>query len=137
MRRPRAGLPPRNNHLRKGCEVTEEKRSQPVVALLHSDNNPATNESSIVQQHRQDLPKLPIRRTHNRSMAATLRLWHTRNRDLLERVAAGLRHLDSPTGCKSTEPIRGRAHAIHVMADHAKHGCPRFRLAAQYIEASQ
>ncbi|OBA51919.1 hypothetical protein A5780_28300 [Nocardia sp. 852002-20019_SCH5090214] len=86
---------------------------------------------------RQELPKLPIRRTHNRSMAATLRLWHTRNRDLLERVATGLRHLDSPAGCKNTEPIRGRAHAIHVMADHAKHDCPRFRLAAQYIEASQ
>ncbi|MGQ4600380.1 hypothetical protein [Nocardia sp. R6R-6] len=85
---------------------------------------------------RQELPKLPTRRTHNQSMAATLRLWHTRNRDLLERVA-GLRHLDSPAGCKSTEPIRGRAHAIHVMADHTKHGCPRFRLAAQYIEASQ
>ncbi|PPJ31746.1 hypothetical protein C5E45_23080 [Nocardia nova] len=86
---------------------------------------------------RQELPKLPIRRTHNRSMAATLRLWHTRNRDLLERVAAGLRHLDSPANCKNTEPIHGRAHAIHVMADHAKHDCPRFRLAAQYIEAAQ
>lgn len=85
---------------------------------------------------RQELPKLP-RRTHNRSMAATLRLWHTRNRDLLERVAAGLRHLDSPAGCKNTELIRGRAHAIHVMADHAQHDCPRFRLAAQYVEASQ
>lgn len=111
-------------------------RSQRVVALLHCDNNPATNESSMVEQHCHDLPKLP-RRTHNRSMAATLRLWHTRNRDLLERVAAGLRHLDSPASCKSTEPIRGRAHAIHVMADHAKHGCPRFQVAAQYIEASQ
>ncbi len=86
---------------------------------------------------RQELPKLPIRRAHNRSMAATLRLWNTRNRDLLERVAAGLRHLDSPVGCKSIDPIRGRAHAIHVMADHAKHDCPRFRLAAQYIEAAQ
>ncbi len=85
---------------------------------------------------RQDRPKLP-RRTHNRSMAATLRLWHTRNRDLLERVAAGLRHLDPPAACRNTEPIRGRAHAINVMADHAKHGCPRFRLAAQYIEATQ
>ncbi|PPJ30653.1 hypothetical protein [Nocardia nova] len=91
----------------------------------------------MVQQQRQELPKLPIRRTHNRSMAATLRLWHTRNRDILERAASGLRHLDSPPSCKSTEPIRGRAHAIHVMADHAKHDCPRFRLAAQYIEASQ
>lgn len=117
--------------------MTEEKRSHGVVALLHSDNNPAANESSMVQQQRQELPKLPIRRTHNRPMAATLRLWHTRNRHLLVRVATALRHLDSPAGCKNTEPIRGRAHAIHVMADHAKHDCPRFRLAAQYIEASQ
>lgn len=86
---------------------------------------------------RQELPKLPTRRTHNQSMAATIRLWHTRNRDLLERVAAGLRHLDYPAACKSTDPIRGRAHAIHVMADHAGHRCPRFRLAAQYIEVPQ
>lgn len=116
--------------------MVEEKRSHQVVALLNRDNNPAGDESSTVQQHRHDLPILP-KRTHNRSMAATLRLWHTRNRDLLERAAAGLRHLDSPAGCKNTEPIRGRAHAIHAMADHAKHDCPRFRLAAQYIEASQ
>jgi hypothetical protein len=25
----------------------------------------------------------------------------------------------------------------HLMADHANHDCPRFRLAAQYIEAQQ
>jgi hypothetical protein len=24
-----------------------------------------------------------------------------------------------------------------LMADHAKHGCPRFQLAARYIEAQQ
>ncbi|WP_040841470.1 hypothetical protein [Nocardia brevicatena] len=86
---------------------------------------------------RQELPELPTRRTHNQSMAATIRLWHTRNRDLLERVAAGLHHLDHPAACKSTDAIRGRAHAIHLMADHAQHSCPRFRLAAQYIEDHQ
>ncbi|NKY60522.1 hypothetical protein [Nocardia flavorosea] len=85
---------------------------------------------------RQERPKLPTRRTHNQSMAATIRLWHTRNLDLLERVAAGLRHLDN-AACNSTDPIRGRAHAIHLMADHTKHDCARFRLAAQYIEAQQ
>ena len=85
----------------------------------------------------QELLKLPTRRTHNQSMAATLRLWHTRNRDLLERVAAGLRRLDPPPACKSTTPIHGRAHAIHLMADHAAHSCPRFRLAARYIEDHQ
>ena len=86
---------------------------------------------------RQELPELPTRRAHNQSMASTIRLWHTRNRDLLERVAAGLRHLDHPATCKSTDPIRGRAHAIHLMADHTTHNCPRFRLAAQYIEDHQ
>lgn len=85
----------------------------------------------------QELPKLPIRCAHNQSMAATLRLWHTRNLDLLERVAASLRHIDHPAACKSTGPIRGRVHAIHLMADHSKHNCLRFRLAAQYIEAQQ
>ncbi|MFI2559277.1 hypothetical protein [Nocardia farcinica] len=66
-----------------------------------------------------------------------IRLWHTRDRDLLERVAAGLRHLNCPVACDCTEPVRGRAHAIHLMADHAGHDCPRFRLAAQYIEDRQ
>ncbi|WP_063128462.1 hypothetical protein [Nocardia fusca] len=84
----------------------------------------------------QKRPKLPTRGTHNQSMAATLRLWHTRNRDLLERVAAGLRHLDHPAACKEHRP-HPRAHAIHLMTDHTKHNCPRFRLAAQYIEAQQ
>lgn len=100
--------------------------------------DPTPADTAPVDDHmRRKLPKLPTRRTHNQSMAATLRLWHTRNRDLLERVAAGLRHLDYPAACKSTDPIRGRAHAIHVMADHAQHSCPRFRLAAQYIEVPQ
>ncbi|WP_280419042.1 hypothetical protein [Nocardia carnea] len=100
--------------------------------------DPIPSGTAPVDDHlRQELPKLPTRRAHNQSMAATLRLWHTRNRDLLERVAAGLRHLDHPAACKSTDPIRGRAHAIHLMADHTTHNCPRFRLAAQYIEDHQ
>lgn len=111
-------------------------RPRLTVALLHSEQDPAANES-FDQKNRQERPQLPTRRAHNRSMAATVRLWHTRNRDLLERVAAGLRHLDHPAACKSTDPIRGRAHAIHLMADNTKHNCPRFRLAAQYIEDNQ
>lgn len=83
---------------------------------------------------RQELSILPARAPHHQSMAATLRLWGTRNRIRLERVAEGLRHLDYPAPCTNSAPIRGRAHAIHVMADHAKHRCPRFRLASQYIE---
>ncbi len=83
------------------------------------------------------LPKLPTRSTPTHSLASARRLWHTRNRELLERVTAGLRRLGPPAACKSAAPIRGRAHAMHVMADHATHGCARFRLAAQYIEAHQ
>ncbi|MFF0455221.1 hypothetical protein [Nocardia africana] len=104
---------------------------QPAIARTATGTGPADDHSN------QQLPKLPTRRTHNQSMAATLRIWHTRNIDLLERVAAGLRHLDPPAACKSAAPIRGRAHAMHVMADHATHNCARFRLAAQYIEANQ
>ncbi|MGW0356279.1 hypothetical protein ACWDXV_18930 [Nocardia nova] len=116
--------------------MTDQKRPQRVIALLHGEHIPAANES-MVQQNNHGLPKLPTRRTQNQSMAATLRLWHTRNIDLLERVAAGLRYLSPPAACKSAAPIRGRAHATHVMADHATHNCARFRLAAQYIEAHQ
>lgn len=107
-----------------------------LVALLHSEHDPAVNEL-FAQQHRQERPHLPTRRAHHRSMAANLQIWHTRHLGLLERVAAGLRHLDHPAPCRSTDPIRGRAHAIHLMADHAKHDCPRFQLAARYIEAQQ
>ena len=98
---------------------------------------PSTGTEPVDGDPHQKRPKLPTRRAHNQSMATTLRLWHTRNLDLLERVAAGLRHLDHPTSCNSTDPIRGRSHAIHLMADHTKHDCPRFRLAGQYIEAHQ
>lgn len=103
---------------------------------IDMDQTP-TDIAAVDDHMRQELPELPARRTHSQTMATSIRLWHTRNRDLLERVAAGLRHLDPPPTCKSTDPIRGRAHAIHLMADHAKHRCPRFRLAAQYIEAPQ
>lgn len=112
--------------------AAEASAREPIgVDQLPADITP------VDEYMRQELPTLPTRRAHNQSMAATLRLWHTRNRDLLERVATGLRHLDHPAACKNTDPIRGRAHAIHLMADHAKHDCPRFRLAAQYIEAQQ
>lgn len=84
-----------------------------------------------------ELSGLPIRPTHHRSVSATFRTFNTRNRALLERVAAGLRRLDHPAVCKNPDPIRGRAHAIHLMADHSGHRCPRFRLASQYIEAPQ
>ncbi len=111
----------------------------PIRATQTSDHKPfgVASAPRAVDSVCQELPALPTRRAHNQSMAATLRLWHTRNRDLLERVATGLRHLDHPAACKNTDPIRGRVHAIHLMADHAKHDCPRVRLAAQYIEAQQ
>lgn len=101
--------------------------------------DPSSAGSGALPDHypHQDLPKLPTRRTHNQSMAATLRLWHTRNRELLERVAVGLRHLDQPRACQNIDPVRGRAHAIHLMAEHVRHGCRRFQLAAQYIEDLQ
>ena len=103
-----------------------------------ADTGPTPTVTAPIDGHlSQERPKLPTRRAHNQSMAATLRLWHTRNLDLLERVAAGLRHLDIPAACRNTDPIRGRAHAIHLMADHTGHDCPRFRLAAQYIEDHQ
>lgn len=86
---------------------------------------------------RQEFPALPVRQIHNQSMAATLRLWHTRNRVRLEHVATAFRFPELPAACKNTDPVRGSAHAIHLMADHARHRCPRFRLAAQYIEATQ
>lgn len=112
--------------------VAESSASEPTGV------DPTPVSTTPVDDHpRQELPKLPTRRAHNQSMAATLRLWHTRNLDLLERVATGLRHLDHPAACTNTDPIRGRAHAIHLMADHTKHNCPRFQLAAQYIEAHQ
>ncbi|MBF6141216.1 MULTISPECIES: hypothetical protein [Nocardia] len=110
-------------------------QARPAVDLLHTEHGQAANES--IAEPSQERPKLPTRQARNPSMAATIRLWHTRDRDLLERVAAGLRHLNCPVACDCTDPVRGRAHAIHLMADHAGHDCPRFRLAAQYIEDRQ
>ena len=71
-------------------------------------------------------PRLPVRVPANQAMATTLQIWHNRNLDLLHRLAAGLRALDHPVGCRATEPIRGYAHAHQVMAVHAGHRCPRY-----------
>ena len=79
-----------------------------------------------------EIHPLPQRMPHNQAMASTLQVWHTRNRALMERIAAGLRALDWPEACRSENPIRGYAHAHQVMAAHAGHGCPRYRLAADY-----
>lgn len=77
-------------------------------------------------------PALPVRPTHNQAIAATLQIWHSRDRSLLERVLAGLRALERPGACRSTDPLRGYAHAHQVMAAHATHGCTRYRIAAEY-----
>ncbi|MBF6416116.1 hypothetical protein [Nocardia cyriacigeorgica] len=102
--------------------------STPVVATAAAELTPLP---------KQGLAKLSTGPTRKRTIATTIRLWHTRNRELLERVAAGLRQLDYPAARTSTGPVRGRAHAIHLMADHAAHKCPRFQLATQFIEGSQ
>lgn len=90
---------------------------------------------------RSELPHLPTRQPSNPAMAATLRLWHTRESwvtddpAILHRLADGLRALpdEQPTDdCRSREPIRGHAHAHQLMAAHAGHDCPRYTTAAQY-----
>ncbi len=80
---------------------------------------------------------LPVRVPRNRAMAATIRLWHTRNRARLEAVAVGLRALDWPAVCRSQDPLRGYAHAHQVMAAHAKHRCPRYRMAGEYTRVAR
>jgi hypothetical protein len=75
---------------------------------------------------------LPIREPHTRERATTPRIWHTRNRGLMVRVLHGLRALDYPAACKSLQPLRGYAHAHQVMAAHARHRCPRYRMAGKY-----
>lgn len=72
---------------------------------------------------------LPVRTSHR---AVTLQRWHTGSRHLLEQVLAGLRALDYPEMCRSQETPRGYAHAHQIAATHAKHRCPRYRLAADY-----
>lgn len=75
---------------------------------------------------------LPRRTPHNQAMVSALHVWHNPNQGLTERVLAGLRALDRPVGCRSTDALRGYAHAHQVMAAHAGHHCPRYRLAADY-----
>lgn len=79
-------------------------------------------------------PALRGRIPNNQAGAAIRRIWHNRNRALMERIAAGLRALDRPPGCKSQDPMRGYAHAHQVMAVHAGHRCPRYDLAARYTQ---
>ena len=83
-----------------------------------------------------EIHALPQRVPHNQAMASTLHVWHTRNRALMERIAAGPRALDWPEQCRSEDAIRGYAHAHQVMAVHVKHHCPRYTMAADYaVEA--
>ncbi len=79
-----------------------------------------------------EIHALPQRVPHNQAMATTLQVWHNRNRALMERIAAGLRTLDRPASCRSEDSIRGYAHAHQVMAAHAEHNCPRYRMASDY-----
>ncbi|MEV0367486.1 hypothetical protein [Nocardia fusca] len=73
---------------------------------------------------------LPTRAPHNRAMAATLQIWHNRDRGLIQRTLDGLKAMDHPAACRSGAPINGYAHAHQVMAAHAKHrGCPRYQAA--------
>jgi hypothetical protein len=65
---------------------------------------------------------LPTRAPHNRAMGATMRL---------------LRWLEWPGDCANDTAIRGTAHAYNLLANHARHRCPRYGMAAQYIEAPQ
>lgn len=84
-----------------------------------------------------ETPQLPTRVPSNQAMATTLRMWHNRNRELMERITAELRALDYPDRCRSQEPIRGYAHAHQVMAVHARHRCPRYELAARYTQQAR
>lgn len=84
-----------------------------------------------------EMPPLPTRTPNNQAMATTLRIWHNRNRGLLERIAASLRALDHPAGCGSQEPMRGYAHAHQVMGAHAGHHCTRYDLAARYAQQAR
>ncbi|MET8799956.1 hypothetical protein ABZV91_26625 [Nocardia sp. NPDC004568] len=84
-----------------------------------------------------ETPPLPTRVPYNRAMAATLQIWHNRDRGLMERIGAGLRALDHPAGCRSEEPMRGYAHAHQVMDVHAYHRCPRYDLAVSYTQQAR
>ncbi len=82
-------------------------------------------------------PPLPTRMPNNQTTMATYATWHNRNRGLMERIAAGLRALDSPAVCRSQAPVRGYAHAHQVMAVHARHRCPRYDLAVRYAQRAR
>ncbi|MFD4401196.1 hypothetical protein ACFWPH_00380 [Nocardia sp. NPDC058499] len=86
---------------------------------------------------RQESPNLPVRTVSPR--AVTLQRWHTRNRQLLERVLAGLWALDPPARCRADiTPILGYAHAFHVRDIHRRHhGCPRYVLADEFLTSAQ
>lgn len=80
-----------------------------------------------------ETPSLPQRIPHNQAMATTLHVWRTRNRNLFQRTLDGLRQLDRDTAaCRSSDPIRGYAHAHQVMAVHAGHHCARYEIAGEY-----
>ncbi|MFI5715989.1 hypothetical protein [Nocardia sp. NPDC051750] len=70
-------------------------------------------------------------------MHATLQVWHSQDRGLIQRTLDGLRSLDRPATCRSTDPIRGYAHAHQVMATHATHHCPRYTVAAEYAQQAR
>lgn len=79
------------NHRRPAKVPFDLRRTEPeptemsTPAIEASDDEPTgldrttTNTAPADDHSNQQLPKLPTRRTHNQSMAATLRLWHTRN----------------------------------------------------------
>ena len=81
---------------------------------------------------------LPTRAPHNRAMAATLQIWHNRDRGLIQRTLDGLRALDHPATCRAKAPINSYAHAHQVLAAHAKHhGCPRYTAAMEYAQQAR
>jgi hypothetical protein len=84
-------------------------------------------------------PTLPAGAPTNRAMATTLRIleggktWIDGELPILRALAAGLRSLNYPSGqCRFTDPIRGYAHAHHVMDLHRGHSCPRWDMAVSY-----
>lgn len=77
-----------------------------------------------------EIHALPVRTS---ARAITIQRWHNTNRQLIERVLAGLRALDRGNSCHVTDRIYSYAHAHQIMAGHAHHrGCPRYTRAANY-----
>lgn len=84
-----------------------------------------------------EIPNLPTRAPRNRAMAATLEIWHCRDRGLIQRTLDGLRS-PHPAACQAEDHITSSAHAHMIMAAHAAHrGCPRYTRAANYALAVQ